>query len=364
MHFLFLNQYFPPDPAPTGALLGELAEELERTGHRVTRVSAAQDYRPAQGKGGRWGRELAALWWILWRGLRAPRAQVVLSASSPPCLLVVATIVALRHGAKSVHWAMDLYPEIAVALGELKSRPLAALIGALMGWCYRRAAAVVALDADMAERLARYGVKAEVIRPWVSAPVIQWVEHAATPALPQPGRPWVWIYSGNLGRAHEWDTLLQTQRLLEAEDPWMTLVFQGGGPSRAAAQARAREIGLQRCYWRDYAEPEAVVETLLACQAGAVTQLPPARGLLWPSKLGLLLSLPRPFLWIGDAEGAIARELRAIPHAAAFPPGAAPEAAAWLLALKNRGAPPPAPAVDPSTERSGALARWRELLRA
>src|SRR4051812_43234018 len=108
VHFLFLNQYFPPDPAPTGILLAELADELRAHGHTVECLGAAQDYRPGQAKGGRWKREFAALLQILLRGLRAQRPDVVLSATSPPCLLVVATIIALRHGAKSAHWVMDL----------------------------------------------------------------------------------------------------------------------------------------------------------------------------------------------------------------------------------------------------------------
>ena len=31
----------------------------------------------------------------------------------------------------------------------------------------------------------------------------------------QPDAEWTWIYSGNLGRAHEWETLLRAQQLIE-----------------------------------------------------------------------------------------------------------------------------------------------------
>ena len=115
MRVLFLNQYFPPDPAPTGVLLRELADELERAGHMVDFVAAREDYRAGQKKGGRMVREARALGRMLLDGLRRPRVDVVVSASSPPCLLVVATLVAAWHRARSVHWIMDLYPEIAVA---------------------------------------------------------------------------------------------------------------------------------------------------------------------------------------------------------------------------------------------------------
>ena len=108
MRVLFLNQYFPPDPAPTGVLLRELADELERAGHTVDFVAAREDYRAGQQKGERMVLEARALGRMLLDGLRRPKADVVVSASSPPCLLVVATLVAAWHRAKSVHWIMDL----------------------------------------------------------------------------------------------------------------------------------------------------------------------------------------------------------------------------------------------------------------
>src|SRR5258708_6217477 len=99
MRVLFLNQYFPPDPAPTGVLLAEIAAALAAKGHTVDFVAARQEYRAGQKQGGRMIREARALLRMLVDGLRRPRADVVVSASSPPCLLVVATLVAFGHRA-------------------------------------------------------------------------------------------------------------------------------------------------------------------------------------------------------------------------------------------------------------------------
>ena len=232
MRFLFLNQYFPPDPAPTGVLLRELADDLAGHGHAVDFVASRQSYRAVAQHRWRLIRELWALLRMLIDGWLSPRPDVVISASSPPCLLVVATLVAMGQRAKSVHWIMDLYPEIAVALGEVPMNALTRGIFRLMGFSYRRAAQVVALDEDMAQRVRRHGVVPAVIRPWVFESVL---------AQPQPfveaQRPWTWIYSGNLGRAHEWETLLAAQAMIEQRDPeirvavprWRTLL--AGSPS-------------------------------------------------------------------------------------------------------------------------------------
>src|SRR5882762_899772 len=97
---LFLNQYFPPDPAPTGVLLREVADELAAAGHQVDFVAARQDYRGGQQAGGRMRREFTALARMLFDGMRRQRADVIFAASSPPCLVVVATLLAFWHRAR------------------------------------------------------------------------------------------------------------------------------------------------------------------------------------------------------------------------------------------------------------------------
>jgi hypothetical protein len=110
-----------------------------------------------------------------------------------------------------------------------------------MGWAYRGATRVVALDEDMAERVRSYGVEPAIVPPWV-------FDSALAQPLPTlaPNEPWTWIYSGNLGRAHEWQTLLEAQALLEKCDAKITLVFQGGGPAWPAAQERAPGSRIER----------------------------------------------------------------------------------------------------------------------
>lgn len=358
MHILFLNQYFPPDPAPTGVLLAEVAEAAKKGGNTVDFVAARQEYRAGQKQGGRIIREARALARMLVDGFRRPRADVVVSGSSPPCLLVVATLVAFGHRARSVHWIMDLYPEIAVALGEVREGIFSRMLGTLMGWCYRQASRVVVLDEDMAARVRNHGVEPAIVRPWVFGAVLK--QLADTRAEPQ--KDWTWIYSGNLGRAHEWETLLQAQAAVERRGASIRLLFQGGGPSRPAAEARARELGLRQVEWRDYVPEEDLPASLLRCHALVVTQRPAAQGLLWPSKLGLVMSLPRPIVWVGPTDGAIASMLRAFPHAAVFAPGQGAELAEWLLARTGIDAVAPGAVFDAAAHRDSSLAAFLTLL--
>lgn len=364
MRILFLNQYFPPDPAPTGMLFREIADESVRLGHEVDFVDAAQDYRGAQGGAGRLKRELGALWRMLCAGraLRVKRrADVVVSGTSPPCLGVVADRVARKHGAAHLHWAMDIYPELAVELGEIGRTSLVAKItGWAMRGVYRRAKKVVVLDGDMAARFRAMKVEPVIIRPWV----MRRSGDAADFSTP-PEAPWTWIYSGNLGRAHEWETLLAAQSLLEQRGVDARLLFQGGGPAQNPAQARAGALGLRRCEWQGYVAAEQLTESLLKCEVLVASQLPAVRGLLWPSKLALMTTLPRPILFVGPPEGAISNELRTLPHAGIFTPGDAEGVARWIAEHRmGVGRIAAADLQSAEQQRQTALDAWSGLLHA
>ena len=357
VRILFLNQYFPPDPAPTGILFRELGDFLRGQGHEVDYVCSRQKYRSATKNQGRLVREMSALGSIFLKGLNARRPDVIISGSSPPCLLVVATLLAMRHRAKSIHWLMDMYPELAVALDEVKPGFVSRAIEGLMGWAYRRAKLVVALDDDMAQRLKKYGVDAEIIPPWV-------LQSFTVPTAPvEPAPEWTWMYSGNLGRAHEWETLLQAQALVEKRGLPMRLLFQGGGPSWPLAKARAAELNLRQCEWKDYAPEAELQSSLLRARVLVITQKPETRGLLWPSKLALAGTLPRPILWVGPADSAIARQIGQLPNAGIFAPGNPGQIADWLRKLHQGGALAPA-SRDASAERESLLQKWRDFLKS
>ena len=44
MNFVFLNQYYPPDAAPTGIMLVRVVQEIVEAGHQVTVICAKGGY--------------------------------------------------------------------------------------------------------------------------------------------------------------------------------------------------------------------------------------------------------------------------------------------------------------------------------
>jgi hypothetical protein len=157
--------------------------------------------------------------------------------------------------------------------------------------------------------------------------------------------------------------LLDVQAILESRHAGCRLLFQGGGPSWPAAQDRARELGLRECAWAGYVDEAELPGSLLACHLLVVTQLPAAQGLLWPSKLALAISLPRPLLWIGPKDGAVADVLRRFPHAGIFSAGEAEQIADWISALKQHPMTIDSSATfDAARHREGAIQELTRLI--
>lgn len=355
MRVLLLNQFTPPESPPTARLLGDLERAMTRAGWEAQCLGCGQGYQKKPKSGARRVlRDLAANFRLLIAGLRAPRCDWVLCLSDPPGLPFTAAVIALCKRARLAHWAMDVYPQTAVALGALRPGLVSRVVRAAMRFGYRRARVLVALDEDMRAVLESAGGTAvRVLPPWPPAVAFTSAAGPAAPAsdetdLSQANRTRVWLYSGNLGRAHEFADLLEAQRRLEQEGGGWRLVFQGGGPAREAARQRADELGLRQCEWRDYAPDDRLLAELRQADALIASQKPELTGLIWPSKLALMTLLEKPVLWLGPTDSQVARMLRALsPRHGVFAPGEAEAIAAWLRAL-----PPSPPPLNESEVRA------------
>jgi glycosyltransferase involved in cell wall biosynthesis len=355
MKLLLLNQYGAGSGAPTGRILGELAHELERRGHEVIVITPDAQYGKIRRIAARLGHELAMHLRIVGRGLRVRRVDAIISLTSPACLAVTAAVLARLHRARHFHWAMDVYPEAGVRLGELPGGFVTRVLGRLMGAAYRDAARVAALDEDMrAHFRENYAVDAAVIAPF--PPEISWPE--PEPAGIRGAKRW--LYSGNFGRAHEIRILLETQRLLEDAGAGAELWLQGHGPQFHSTRRLAEELGLRAVRWNDPVPQEQLGASLLAADVLVVTRRPEMKGLLLPSKLVLAELSGRRILWIGDTDGATALRLASAGHGVFS--GASPgPIAAWLQTIFAEKSEPARPG-STRQERAAAMQQWEALL--
>jgi glycosyltransferase involved in cell wall biosynthesis len=240
------------------------------------------------------------------------RGVVVVAKTDPPLLSILAAPIAMTRRATLINWQQDVFPEIASQLG---ANPLPGwLDGALRRLrdaSLRAAKMNVLIGRRMREYLGTRGIpdsKLCVIENWADGEAIQPKKTSASALRAQlnlAGR-FVICYSGNLGRAHEFDTLLAAAQALNSEADYVFLMIGGGAKMQELKRAVAGG-GLDNFRFLPYQPRETLEDSLAAADVHLVSLLPPLEGLVVPSKLYGILAGGRPIIFIGDPDGDVGR---------------------------------------------------------
>jgi len=357
MKLLLLNQFGNASGAPTGRILAELGAEMERRGHQVFILTSDASYGSPRRGLRRLFQEALSHLSLLSQSLWHPKVDAVISLTSPACLAITAALIAKVHRARHFHWAMDVYPDVGVRLGELKQGPLVYFLTFLMRKAYEQAECVVTLDGDMHDYLSKhYGIDSSIIGPF--PPEINWPEQEKNQSPAQQ-----WLYSGNFGRAHEIQALLEVQKKLEQQEVKAHLVLQGQGPQFLMSQEEAARLKLQQVQWRAPVPMKMLGEALINSNVLVVTRKADMKGLLLPSKLLLAELSGRRILWIGDTDGATAQRLSQQGHHGVFAVDEIEKIAQWLHNLFDRKALQSTMNPIPTNSvRQQAFQEWTNLL--
>jgi glycosyltransferase involved in cell wall biosynthesis len=230
-------------------------------------------------------------------------------------LSVLGAIVARATGAKLVNWLQDLFPEVAVRL-ELSPLPgwVESRLLRLRDWSLEVATMNVVLGERMRAFVARRGIDPErimVCTNWADGETIRPLDVAASHLRRESGLEGRFVieYSGNLGRAHEFETLLGAAREL-AVDPAYAFLMIGGGANMRGLEREVRTAGLDSFIFLGYQPVDRLADSLAAGDVHLVSLLPSLEGLIVPSKLYGILAAGRPIIFVGDQEGEVASVLR------------------------------------------------------
>lgn len=345
MRILLINQAFHPDVVATAQHMTDWAEYLvspEGGLHEVTVIASRSVYgKPGAslpkrdsyknitihrvganifGKRGILARllDFAAFHFLcLLRALTLPRQDVVVCLTTPPFIGLVGRLVKLFRGSAYIQYEMDIYPDIAIALGALKpgSWP-ARLTDRLHRHLLRAADRVVVLGRDMQRIIAAKGIAADklvLVTPWADPDEIVPLPRDTNPfrLAHGLGDKFIVMYSGNLGLGHDTTTITQAMlRLHQQQESAIAFVFIGGGKRMREITEFCQQHSLPTPLILDYQPREKLSETLSAADVHLITQAPGTTGLIVPSKLYGILAAGRPALYIGPADTEVALTLQ------------------------------------------------------
>jgi colanic acid biosynthesis glycosyl transferase WcaI len=398
---VFVNRYYFPDLSATSQMLTDLAEALACSGTNVEVICCRQLYEDARarlparqmirgvtvlrvattrfGRGRLFGRALDYLSFYITAALKLlrvlRRSDVLVVKTDPPLLSIVGAIVAACRGAHLINWLQDIFPEVA---SRVAPSPLPRMLEAILCAMRDRSLAVARANVVLGTRMRDYLI-ARGLAPGRIRISENWADPATISPLPAAQSAlrrelgledcFVVAYSGNLGRAHDIDTLLRAGELL-ATDANIAFLMIGGGVNMRMLANQVRARGLGNFRFLPYQPRGRLRDSLSAADVHLVSLLPCLEGLIVPSKLYGILAAGRPVVFIGDPDGELPRIIRDAGVGVSIATGDAVGLCAALGGLRE----------DPAARQQmclrarnlfeerytldGAVARWREILAA
>lgn len=338
MRIIFANRYFSPDESATSRMVTSLAFALAAQGADVRvltgRARHGAEAEPCPSRETLAGVDVHRIWStrfgrsslpgraldyvsfhasaLLWLLSRTRRGDICIVCTDPPLLSCTAGLALGATGGSLVNWIMDLYPELAIDAGLVARNGLLARTTIwLRDLSLRAARCTVAPTRAMAKVVEERGIPGDrvtVVPHWASSEAIRPMPTQRSALRQRWGLDAKFVvgYSGNLGRSHEFDTLLDAASRLSGRADIVFLIV-GDGFRRAQVENGIRMRGLQNVMMQPLQPRELLSDCLAAADIHLVSLLPEMEPYVVPSKFFGIAAAGRPTLFIGAPDGEIAQ---------------------------------------------------------
>lgn len=293
MRIVYIYQYFTTRSMAGGTRAFEQARRLVDRGHEVHVVTS--DTR-ARRPSGSWYTTLEngiRVHWLpapydntmsyrrrIWTFLqfaicaaaraRRLRGDVVFASSTPLTIAVPGLTACALRRTRFVFEVRDLWPEVPIAMGALRSPVTRLMAFALAKAAYQRADHVVALSPDMAEGVLAYGVPAERISVVPNAADLDlFVPDADSVRAFRHARPWLEerplvVYVGTFGRVNDVGYLARLAAEVAGIAPDVRFLLVGDGVELPSVTRLASQLGvLGTNFFIEPSVPKGEVPTIL-----------------------------------------------------------------------------------------------------
>ncbi len=360
-----VSQFYPPDFAATGQFIDQIsqglaargiqnlvlsgqpgyafhcdrAERIEFHPNRCIRRTSLSRFWPQRIRGRVVNSLLFSLRTFLRLFRQARRGDLLLFTTEPAYLPVMGWFTRLLTRSPYVLLLYDIYPDIAVSLGVVSRSQL---LVRLWTWLQQRALAsaeeVIVLSSTMAAHLRHHYPDVEtpisVLPSWADPELIRPLAKADNWFVQRHGLQdsFTVLYSGNQGRCHDLNTLLDAAQLLRDQSGIQMLIV-GAGAQHQQLVARVKQQDLSNVRFLPYQDAEALPALLAAADLAVVSLLASAEGQVAPSKLYGHLAAGSAVALICSPHSYLRKELELGGFGAAFDTGQASELARFIRHL-------------------------------
>lgn len=337
---LFCTDHFYPDLSSGGRLLTDLAEGLSPS-MNVAAITAFSDYNAERStishevhKGiaidrvwhtrferrkliRRLFNEITFCISVFFKVLTGPRPDVIYVVSSPPFLPLFISFVAQLRRVPYLYVMLDVFPDVAVKMGVLEDGTLVVRFWEWLSTAaLRRADRIVVLGRCMTEviqqKLGSKRVPIDVIHNWSDKRSMYPIARADNPFFeshPTFKDKFIALYSGNLGRFQDFETILKTAEAM-LEDQHVQFLIVGEGARKTWLQEQIQARGLRNVLLLPFVPQDQLIYLLNAADVGLVTLERGAEGLGVPSKFYPLIAAGIPIIALMGANAEVALQVR------------------------------------------------------
>lgn len=252
---------------------------------------------------------LIAVLFVVLRG----RRSILMVQTNPPLIVLAAGAMAWLLRRPVILIAQDVYPEVLIAHGMIKpASRVANLLLATFRWAYRRATGVVSLGPTMTARLEQKGVAGSRVREisnWATGD-LRLVRGPMNRLKNEWGLAdkFVLLYSGNLGAAHDADTMLRAIAAARTSLSALRMVIIGAGRRTTEARSLVRSLAIDELVqFKPWMPDDLLPLSLGVADMGVVTLSPGFEGLVVPSKLLGLMARGIPTIYVGPGNSDAAK---------------------------------------------------------
>ena len=240
--------------------------------------------------------------------LKEKNLKLIICQTNPPLILIFVYLIYLFKKVPYIIISMDVYPDILFKFTRLKKYNfIYKILNFFFNNAYKNAKNIVALGESMSEILIKKKVnpqKISIIQNWATGDIslIKGKDNFFRKKLNLKARK-ILIYSGNLGIAHEWETLLNTflDDSINPED-FQLLFFSSGTrilEAKKYYQEKLNKRNEKKVIFQDIVPNSLLNQSMGLADLATVTLRNGYSGLVLPSKLIGLLARGIPILYIG-----------------------------------------------------------------
>jgi glycosyltransferase involved in cell wall biosynthesis len=335
---IVLYHFFYPDDVVSARHFSDLSEELGNRGWKVTALTSnrfcrypkreigqrKEDWkgvqvvrvpRPAWNQAHDIPRMANSLWvmgaWLL-KLMALPKADVMIVGSDPQFSQFLFPLIKWLKRAKVIaFWCYDLYPEAILANGaSAPVRWAARRLKGFMKMAYQSVDLIADLGPCMRRRLDLYSPKAgrATLTPWALVEPSQ--IHPPDPETRDQlfGREaaLTLLYSGNLGKAHDFSLFLRLARRVSQLHPGIVFCFacRGNREKELKASIQPNDLNIRLAPFADESDLE---KRLNSADIHLLSLQQEWEGIVLPSKFFGSLAVGKPVLYAGPKDSSIAR---------------------------------------------------------